>query len=895
MTEIERERARLASEIEMLTLSLRDHRRQIDAMRGEHARTQRLLVDLGLTVLDLNPHGEILSHRGDTRRLFHFEGGIVGQSLGDLTRRFSQMTPLPPWDRVVKANGHRDTVRDIDGRLLSRIVRTDPLQVIFSDVERYNAINVDPIDKPGLLRQRDHLARELEKSGVVNDRLRILFDQSSYSMCITNPDGLVVDVNQYVLQTYSLDRNRVVGKWIWNAPWWRGYMNSHRRLQQFLDLARTGQTSREILEYRGPDGETRYWDFICTPSASNPGDIRFVLTTGLDVTNRITAERELQTSEAFNSAMMQGSPDGIAILDGRGCLRMVNQIGLAQMGSNELSEAVDRQWTATWPPSEADRVTEAFKRAQRDGHARFRAHRQVSSSPDIDPPKRSESERPKLEPPRSPISTSASSESMPSESMPSESLPSESASPVQMDATRWYDVIVRHIPDGAANPDRYIAVSRDVTDQYNAEEQLKNAKHAADAANQAKSQFIANMSHEIRTPMTSILGYVDLMYDVVDNVPYREHLETIRRNGTFLLGLINDILDLSKIEAGRMDIHRTPIDVRRLVDDVVSVMKIRSDEKGLQLRVDIDTRLPPAIITDRRQLKQILINLVGNAIKFTDDGEVRLKVDYDAEQLRPLRFEVIDTGIGMTPEQIERLFVPFMQGDASVSRRYGGTGLGLAISIRLTEALGGTLSVNSQHGEGSCFIVELDVEISDQVIEPSELNRNRAVTADRDDTPSASPSETLPTSDATDEASSRSVFNRREVLIVDDSSDIRFLVGTLLRREGVRTHDAEDGAAALEWLRERLANDDPPDLILLDMQMPRLDGYRAAKAFREIGFQRPVIALTADAMFGDMRRCLESGCNDYLSKPIERQRFLRTVEHFLADDSETAQTESRIT
>ena len=387
---------------------------------------------------------------------------------------------------------------------------------------------------------------------------------------------------------------------------------------------------------------------------------------------------------------------------------------------------------------------------------------------------------------------------------------------------------------------------------------LHEARVAAEAANESKSAFLANMSHEIRTPMTAILGYADLLQDLVLQENATKHLQTIRNNGYYLLDIINDILDLSKIEAGKVDVANEIFEPHRLIEDVRSVMEIRATESGLTLEVHYDGMLPKVIQSDAKRLKQILINLVGNAIKFTHQGKAQIRVRFHATA-RQLQFDVIDTGIGISSKQMDRLFKPFSQGDASVSRNFGGTGLGLVISKRLAEMLDGSISVNSTEGVGSTFSVSIATGAfaEHNLVDYESMSVSKRTLSEK--------SVAEPTKLAC------------HVLIVDDRRDIRYLSKYILTKSGATVHECEDGLIALEHVTACLNNGVCPDLILLDMQMPNLDGYATAQRMRSLGYQGPIVALTADAMQSDMHKCLEAGCNDYLSKPINKELLLRKV------------------
>ncbi|MEW4489802.1 PAS domain-containing protein [Thalassoglobus sp. JC818] len=413
--------------------------------------------------------------------------------------------------------------------------------------------------------------------------------------------------------------------------------------------------------------------------------------------------------------------------------------------------------------------------------------------------------------------------------------------------------------------EQVIGTMLDITRQRDNERKLELARQQAEVANESKSAFVANMSHEIRTPMTSILGYAELIQGRITDPEALEYLHTIRRNGDYLLEIINDILDLSKIEAGKLEVDSEKFDPSRIVEDVRSIMEVRATEKDLILDVIYANPIPAKIHSDPKRLKQILVNLVGNAIKFTHQGKVTLTVR--TVERTSLEFKIADTGIGIGPEQQQRLFKPFSQGDASVSRHFGGTGLGLAISRRLTEMLSGTVSVESELGKGSVFTLRIPVgDIGDvEFVEPGSPSEFE------EKTPVATPVEQIQLDG--------------RVLVVDDRRDVRFLTKHILTKAQATVHELEDGQQAVEYITERVNVGEVPDLILLDMQMPNLDGYETARQLRKIGYQGPIIALTADAMQGDMNRCIESGCNAYLSKPIHSRALVEMVDRFMSNGS----------
>ena len=348
------------------------------------------------------------------------------------------------------------------------------------------------------------------------------------------------------------------------------------------------------------------------------------------------------------------------------------------------------------------------------------------------------------------------------------------------------------------------------------EERLSRAIAETEAANRSRGEFLANMSHEIRTPMAAILGYADLLRDHLDDPDDLQCVATIHRNGRFLLEIINDILDLSKMDAGVPIVNDEVVRPLVVMEDVVSLMNVRAAEKGIRLEMSVEGKLPETIRSDGKRLRQILLNLVGNAIKFTDRGHVRLMAKLDADR-EILCFDVIDTGIGIRDEEREELFQPFTQSDASSTRSVGGTGLGLTISRRLANLLGGDIQVRSVLGKGSTFTVSIDTATLDGVplIRPSEPVRD--------------PPEFVYPSMPLD----------GRVLIVDDRREIRFLAQHFLEEAGCDVITANNGVEAIQRVCRPRGDHDAFDMIFMDMQMPLMDGYEATTALAPRGHRYP--------------------------------------------------------
>ncbi len=413
----------------------------------------------------------------------------------------------------------------------------------------------------------------------------------------------------------------------------------------------------------------------------------------------------------------------------------------------------------------------------------------------------------------------------------------------------------------------------------------------AEMASYAKSEFLANMSHEIRTPLTAILGYTDLLQDEIDgallgNQPETGDgtspaertaetatkgaaaIDTIRRAGDHLLTVINDILDLSKIEAGRMHVELAETELGVVLLEVDRLMRSRASDKHVTLETRLLTPVPDRILTDPTRLRQILMNVVGNAAKFTEVGsiEVTAAVHEAAGSGKGqwLRIAVTDTGPGMTAEQAKLLFRPFTQADQSVTRRHGGTGLGLSICRRLAELMGGSVQLaSSTPGEGTCFVVELPLRAAPDATEITQL----------------APYDVLPVSRRAGSTSRHTLHGH--ILLAEDGPDNQRLISHHLTRAGARVTIAENGRIAYDLLRASLAADSPFDLVVSDMQMPEMDGYTMARTVRAAGLTVPIVALTAHAMAEDRAKCLAAGCDDYISKPIDRDRLLEVCAQWL--------------
>jgi PAS domain S-box-containing protein len=411
-----------------------------------------------------------------------------------------------------------------------------------------------------------------------------------------------------------------------------------------------------------------------------------------------------------------------------------------------------------------------------------------------------------------------------------------------------------------------LSVARDVRELRKVQTELIAARNAAEAASQAKTEFLSSMSHEIRTPMNAILGMAELLAETFLDEQQKKYVSLMRGNGQTLLALINDILDLARVERGLLHLEETELDLGVIVSGVIDTLNVRAAEKGLTLARQIADGLPLRQMGDPLRLRQILVNLVGNAIKFTEAGSVTVGVQSESEDKELLRFSVTDTGIGIPAEKIAAIFSSFTQADSSTARRYGGSGLGLAIVARLVELMGGRVWVESQVGVGSTFHFTTRLKVQTSLALELPLTK---------------PMSSIAVTPAGSEDKGKRPLS---ILIVDDAIDNRFLLKAFLRKFPCTLDEAENGLEAVEMVRAGCY-----DLILLDMRMPVMDGYTAARQIREREQQEgaiavPIIALTASALPEEVSESLAAGCDLHVSKPVSKATLLKAISRAIEPD-----------
>ena len=807
-----------------------------------------------------------------------------------------------------------------DGRPFWNALRISPVRDDSGQVSHFLGVLTDVTERKNF----EHKLQESEQF------IRNVLDSLFVFAGVCTPDGILVEANRAALDAAGLHAEDVLGKPFEQAYWWSFSAESQQQLQNAIQKASGGEASRYDATVRLSEDQFIVIDFQLVPMRDSQGHITHLIPSGIDISERKRAEQAIQASDERFRLLLDSTAEAIYGVDTEGNCTFCNAACVKMLGYRSSDELLGQNMHRLIHHSREDQTpyhvqdcpiykvmaggdgievnNEVFWRADNTPlpvmywsypmHHDGRPVGAVVTFLDIS--ERREAER-RLQRQASLLELSHDAILIWGEAsgitfwnkgaealygyskdealsqnphsllktvhpQPLAEIEAELQSRGQWEGElrqenkngRRVIVSSRHqLVQEAGKSSQVFEINRDISDRKQFEQSMREAQQAAENANRSKSQFLANMSHEIRTPMTAILGYADVLVSQLSNPDDLECVDTIKRNGRYLLDIVNDILDLSKIEAGKFEVQEQDCSPVELVADVRSLMEVRAQEKRLPLRVEFENAIPETIRTDPVRLRQILINLLSNAIKFTDQGHVKLSVRYLDEQQSPqLRFQVSDTGIGISAEQQQLLFQPFTQVDASHTRRYGGTGLGLAISRRLAEMLGGQICLQSSLGQGSVLTLTVPSGLSDAVtlIEPS------------GDIMSES-----------GEGTTKQQSLNLRVLVVDDRRDIRYLAQHFLEEAGAQVAVAENGQAAIDAIAKAKHQKREFDVVVMDMQMPVLDGYQATKRLRASGFKQPIIALTAGAMQGEREKCLQAGCDEFITKPIEGYRLVEIV------------------
>jgi PAS domain S-box-containing protein len=781
-------------------------RRAAEARLKENEDRYRMLVEtirLGITLID--PRHRILAiNEAHARMVGRTVKECLGQECFRVFEKRSEVCAQCPGTQAMKTGKtvefETTVVRD-DGTPYAARVQAFPVCAADGSPQGFVEVVEDVSERKGAEKQLAHF------SAIVSS--------SRDAIIGATVDGVATSWNQGAVCLFGFEADEMIG----------------RKISRLLPADR-GDEIAAIFKRIKQEGAVEHYETVCrrkndtfvdvsvtlSPIRDACGEIVGASAIVRDITERKRAEEMVRASEEKYRTYISNSSTGVFVCDCTGRYVEVNAAACRLLGySNE--ELMQRGIPDVVSPEDVPSAMVSFEKMMETGH---------------------------------PVSTEFGF--------------------VCKDGARTF-LSVDAVRLGA---DRAIGFCHDVSKRRNAEQSLKQYSSAleeangrleeaceqAQAANRAKSEFLANMSHEIRTPMTAILGYSDILLDDAEDEEIVNALKIIKRNGHHLLDIINDILDLSKIEAGRQDVAREACLPGEIVSNLIDTMRIRAEEKGLRLVATCDGDIPEIIVADAGRLQQIMVNLVGNAIKFTESGEIRVRtrVDRSIPDAPKLQFDVTDTGVGMTEKQMRLLFQPFSQVDGSARRRYGGTGLGLAISQRLARLLGGDISVRSKFGEGSTFSLTIALTPLDEF----QLPHSPSIGTPEPNCPPEVGEQPSNSSDPFPQLAGR-------VLLAEDGPDNQRLIDLLLRRSGFEVTIAENGRIAVDLALAAARAGNPFNAILMDIQMPLMDGYEATRILRSAGYVEPIIALTAHAMSGDREKCLDCGCDDYVSKPVDRR------------------------
>ena len=625
---------------------------------------------------------------------------------------------------------------------------------------------------------------------------------------VLNPAGEVLEVNRTGLVQAGLKSEDVLGKSFPDLFWWSHSPDVQKSLREAIESAAEGNVVRYDTTMLLTGDRIVQIDFQLTPLFNEQDEVTHLVPSGFDITDRV----ELDSQQRVFRYAFESSLTAMVITD---ATRPGNPIAYVNPGFEHLTG---------YSKEEAIGKNCRFLQGKETDPEAIRTIRDAVTS--------GKAIRKGL------LNYRKNGESF------------------------WNELIITPVKNEQGKLLNFVGVQLDMTKRQASEQRLALARDVAEAANAAKTSFIANMSHEIRTPLTTIVGMTEMLLDHESDKSKHDTLQLIHQSSRHLAGLVNDVLDLSKIEAGKLEADMSNVSPMKVIQDVASSLGYKAKEKELTFTIEYEGMIPELIETDAVRFRQILFNLAGNAVKFTEQGGVVVRcklVDPDTNPM--LQIEVDDTGIGFKQSEVESLFEQFTQVDDSPTRRRGGSGLGLFISRRIVELLDGKLSARIKEGGGSVFVLALPVGglREKTMIDPSTL---------------------LSTPNGQQRKTDEDEFDLegRRVLVAEDTRGIQVLLKGILQTVGATVDIVGDGQLVIEKLASNeTQSGEPYDIILLDMHMPRMSGYEAAAVIRKTDRSTPIIALTASALKGDREKCLKYGCDDYLTKPIDRQKLLKKI------------------
>jgi len=659
---------------------------------------------------------------------------------------------------------------------------------------RMRGLNYDITDR----KQAEESTRENERK-----LKRVLGSLSSF-VCVLDEEGNLLDMNRYAAERTPSRIDEYLGKPLWECPWWNYDDQVRSQLKQAVLDCKAGLSGRFDLETEIANGDRIILDFTITPLYDIDGRLEWMIPSGIDITTRKNAEETLR----LHTRAIEFAQNGIVIAHAQNDQPLIYcNSAMETLTGYSLEELLGKNCRMLQGPDtdpETVKIVHDAVATQTECRVTILNYRK--------------------------------------------------------DGTPfWNDLHISPVEDVNGEITHFVGVQSDVSERIRYEQRLIEARQAADQASQAKSQFLANMSHEIRTPMTSLLGCADMLHRQIQEPDAKDLARMIRDQGQMLLGILNDILDLSKIEAGKLDIHPEPNDICATLETVHSLMHPVAVERGLELELKYLTPVPRVATFDPLRVRQVVLNLVSNALKFTEEGRVTIEVSCeDAAPHDLLIVSVVDTGIGIDPENLQAIFEAFTQDSKTVKRASGGTGLGLTISQKLAQMMDGDLQVQSEPNRGSSFTLRLPIhDVSDDVRSESQPH----VEGDG----------------AIEQTAETHELHSCRVLVAEDTPGIQFLLTRLLADKVQSVDVVDNGQQAVDAVNSAEERGTPFDLILMDMQMPVMTGYEATRTLRSAGFSRPIIALTAGAMSEDRERCLAAGCSDYLPKPISVDQLIEKI------------------